>query len=120
VANLGVSLALVQAGTLTLIAVASATRLPSLPDVPTMAQTLPGFESVAWFAIVAPPRTPQTLVQRLNADVNEALRQPDIQDRLKKLSAETMAGSAGAAARYMRDESERWYKVIKAANVELQ
>ena len=57
--NLGVSLALVQAGKLKLLAVASPTRLPSLPDVPTIAETLPGFEAVAWYGIVAPPKTPK-------------------------------------------------------------
>lgn len=71
-----------------LLAVASAQRLSSLPDVPTMAETLPGFESVAWFANVAPPETPKTIVDKINADVNEALRQPEIQEGLRKLSAE--------------------------------
>ena len=58
--NLGVSLSLVEAGKLKLLAVASAQRLPSLPNVPTLAETLPGFEAVAWYAIVAPPKTPST------------------------------------------------------------
>ena len=58
--NLGVSLPLVEAGKLKLLAVASANRLPALPDVPAIAETLPGFEAVAWYGIVAPPKTPGT------------------------------------------------------------
>ncbi|MDB5635713.1 MAG: hypothetical protein JWP51_621, partial [Bradyrhizobium sp.] len=87
--NLGSSLPLVEAGNLKLLAVASTQRLASLPDVPTMAETLPGFEAVAWYAIVAPPGTPKSITDKINADVNEALHQPELQDRLKKLSAES-------------------------------
>ena len=118
--NLGVSLPLAQAGNLKLLAVASSQRLPSLPDVPTIAETLPGFEAVAWYAIVAPPATPKNITEKINADVNEALRQPELQDRLKKLSAETFGGSAGRAAAYMRQEVDRWGSVIKAADIKLQ
>jgi tripartite-type tricarboxylate transporter receptor subunit TctC len=118
--NLGVSLALVQAGQLKLLAVASPGRLPALPDVPTVAETLPGFEAVAWFGIVAPPGTPKNIVDTINADVNEALRQPELQDHLKKLSAEVFGGSVEKTSRYMGEEVERWRAVIKAANIEIQ
>jgi tripartite-type tricarboxylate transporter receptor subunit TctC len=118
--NLGVSLPLVEAGSLKLLAVASANRMPALPDVPTIAETLPGFEAVAWYGIVAPPNTPKDIVDTINADVNEALRQPELQDRLKKLSAETFGGSVAKTSRYMGDEVERWRAVIKAANIEIQ
>jgi tripartite-type tricarboxylate transporter receptor subunit TctC len=118
--NLGVSLPLVEAGSLKLLAVASPQRLPSLPDVPTVAETLPGFQAVAWYAIVAPPGTPKNITDKINADVNEALRQPELQDRLKKLSAETFGGSVEKTAKYMREEVERWGDVIKAADIKLQ
>jgi tripartite-type tricarboxylate transporter receptor subunit TctC len=118
--NLGSSLPFVEAGNLKLLAVASPKRLPSLPDVPTIAETLPGFEAVAWYAIVAPPATPKSITDKINADVNEALRQPELQDRLKKLSAETFGGSADQAATYMRGEVDRWGNVIKAADIKLQ
>ena len=118
--NLGVSMALVKSGKLKLLAVASAQRLPSLPQVPTMAETLPGFESVAWFAIVAPPKTRKAIVDKVNADVNEALRQPEVQDRIKKLSAEIFGGTPAKAAQYMHEEVGRWDKVIKAAHIKLQ
>ena len=117
--NLGVSLPLVKGGQLKLLGVATPKRMASLPDVPTIAETLPGFESAAWFAIVAPPKTPQAVVDKINADVNEALRQSDIVQRLAQLSAEPIGGTPQATAAYMREEIERWHKVIKAANVKL-
>jgi tripartite-type tricarboxylate transporter receptor subunit TctC len=118
--NLGVSLALVKGGKLKLIAVASPKRMAALPDVPTIAETLPGFESAAWFAIVAPPKTPTSIVNKINADVNEALHDPAIQKRLADLSAEPIGGTPEATAAYMHEEVERWYKVIKSANVKLE
>jgi tripartite-type tricarboxylate transporter receptor subunit TctC len=117
--NLGVSLALVKGGQLKLLAVATEKRMASLPDLPTIAETLPGFESAAWFGIVAPPKTPQAIADKINADVNEALRQSDVIARLGQLSAEPMGGTSQATAAYMREEIERWHKVIKAANVKL-
>jgi tripartite-type tricarboxylate transporter receptor subunit TctC len=118
--NLGVSLALVEAGKLKLLAVASPKRLPALPDVPAIAETLPGFEAVAWFGMVAPPGTPRNIVDIINADVNEALRQPELQDRLKTLSAEIFGGSVEKTSRYMGEEVDRWRAVIRAANIEMQ
>jgi tripartite-type tricarboxylate transporter receptor subunit TctC len=117
--NLGASLALVKGGQLKLVAVAARTPMASLPGVPTIAETLPGFESVTWFAVVAPPKTPHAILARINADMNEALRQPDIIQGLSQLSAEPVGGTLEATAAYMRSEAERWYKVIKAANVRL-
>jgi tripartite-type tricarboxylate transporter receptor subunit TctC len=118
--NLGVSLPLVEAGKLKLLAVASAARLPTLPDVPAIAETLPGFEAVAWYAIVAPPNTPKAIVAKINTDVNEALRQPDLRDHLKRLSAEVFGGSVEKSAKYMHEEVGRWSDVIKAADIKLQ
>lgn len=118
--NLGVSLPLAQAGKLKLLAVASSARLPSLPNVPTIAETLPGFEAVAWYGIVAPPNTPKDIVEKINADVNEALRRPEVQDHFKKLSAVAFGGPVDRASKYMREEVERWAGVIKSARIELQ
>src|SRR6478752_730928 len=118
--NLGVSLPLVEAGKLKLLAVASAQRMPSLPDVPTLAETLPGFEAVAWYGIVAPPNTPKAIIEKINADANEALRQPEVQDSLKKLSAEIFGGSIEKTSKYMHEEVDRWGNVIRAADIKLQ
>ncbi len=118
--NLGVSLALVKGGQLRLLAVATPERMRSLPEVPTIAETLPGFESAAWYALAAPPRTPPQIVAKINADINEILRQPEMQPHLAEWSGEAIGGSPQAAAAYMREEVERWNKVIKAAGVKLE
>jgi tripartite-type tricarboxylate transporter receptor subunit TctC len=119
--NLGVSLQQVKAGKLKLLGVASAKRLASLPNVPAIAETLPGFEAWAWFALVAPPKTPPAIVAKINADVNEALRDPTIRKRFEEgFSAEIVGGTPQATAAYFREEVDRWHKIIKAAGVKLE
>jgi tripartite-type tricarboxylate transporter receptor subunit TctC len=117
--NLGVSLPLVKSGKLKLIAVAAAKRMASLPEVPAIAETLPGFEAVAWYAVVAPPKTPPAVITKINADINEALKSPEIARRMPDFSAEVVGGTPEETAAYMRAEVERWQKVIKAADVKL-
>ncbi len=118
--NLGVSLALVKAGKLKLIAVGTERRMSTLPDVPTIAETLPGFASSAWFAVVAPPKTPEAIVAKINADIAEAVRDPEVRKRLVELSADPVGGTLSETAAFMRAEVERWNKVIRAANVKLE
>jgi len=118
--NLGVSLPHVKSGRLRALGVASRARSPSLPDVPTLAQTLPGFEAVAWFGIVAPPKTPPAIAEKVAAGVREALKSPDVLKRLADLSAEPMALSPAETAAFMKQETERWGRVIRAANVKLE
>ena len=115
--NLGVSMQLVKAGKLKLIAVASPRRMASLPDIPTIAETLPGFEAAAWYAIVAPPNTPAAIVAKVNAGVNEALNDSEIKKRLSELSAEPIGGTPQATAAYFRQETARWKSVITSAHV---
>jgi len=118
--NLGVSLALVKAGKLKLIAVATPKRMASLPDVPTIAETLPGFDSSAWYAVVAPAKTPAKIVSKINADINEALRDPEMLKRFVDFSAEPIGGSPQETAAYMREDVARWRQVIQAAGVKLE
>jgi tripartite-type tricarboxylate transporter receptor subunit TctC len=94
--------------------------MSSLPDIPTIAETLAGFESAAWYAVVAPPKTPAQIVNKINADINEALHQPEMLPHLTEWSAEAIGGTPQATAAYMRQEVERWNKVIKAAGVKLE
>jgi tripartite-type tricarboxylate transporter receptor subunit TctC len=118
--NLGVSLALVNGGKLKLIAVGTDKRLASLPNVPTIAETLPGFASSAWFGVVAPRGTPAKVAERISADIAEALKQPDVAKKMDGLSAEVVGSNPQATGKFMREEVERWNKVIKAAGVKLE
>jgi len=117
--NLGVSLSLVRSGQLKLIAVGTPQRMASLPDVPTVAETLPGFASSAWFAVVAPPKTPVDIVSRISADIAEAIRSPAVRRRFDELSAEPVGSDPQAAARFMSEEIVRWREVVRAAGVTL-
>jgi tripartite-type tricarboxylate transporter receptor subunit TctC len=118
--NLGVSLGLVAGGTLKLLAVATESRLPALADVPTIAETLPGFASLTWFAVAAPPKTPAALAARISADFAQALRQPEVIERLAALSAEPVGTSPADTAAFIGEEVERWNKVIKAAGIKIE
>ena len=117
--NLGAPLQLIKAGKLKLIGVASPQRIESLPDVPAIAETLPGFASVTWFAVVAPPNTPAAIVDKINAGLNEALHDPEVQKRFADLTAEPVGGTPQATAAYFHDEAERWKNVITSAHVTL-
>ena len=118
--NLGVSLPHVRSGKLRALAVASKQRFAGLPNVPALAETLPGFESVAWFGIVAPPKTNGAIVEKIAAAVQDALKLPEVQKRLADLSAEPMGFGPGETAAFMRQEVERWGAVIRTAGVKLE
>jgi tripartite-type tricarboxylate transporter receptor subunit TctC len=117
--NLGVSLPHVRSGKLKALAVASRKRTSALPDVPTLAEILPGFESVAWFGIVAPPKTPAAIAEKVAAGVVDALKLPDVQKRLAELSAEPMGLTPTETAAFMKQEIERWGAVIRSAGVKV-
>jgi tripartite-type tricarboxylate transporter receptor subunit TctC len=117
--NLGVSLPHVKSGKLKALGVASTKRVRSLPDVPTLAETLPGFESIAWFGIVAPPRTSAAIAEKVSAGVADALKLPDVQKRLSELSAEPMGINPAQTAEFMKRETERWGAVIRSAGVKV-
>jgi tripartite-type tricarboxylate transporter receptor subunit TctC len=118
--NLGVSLPLVRSGQLRLLGIASERRMAALPDVPAIAETLPGFSSAAWFAVAAPPKTPRDIASRISADIAEAIRLPEVRKRFDDLSAEPVGSDPDAMARFMREETTRWGDVIRTADVKLE
>lgn len=118
--NLGVSMGLVNGGKLRLLPVASPQRLKSMPSIPTVAETTPGFESEAFYAVVAPARTPPQITAKLNADINEILKHPEIVARLASLSAVPVGGTQQQAADYLRAEMTRWSKTIKTAGIRME
>jgi tripartite-type tricarboxylate transporter receptor subunit TctC len=117
--NLGVSLPHVRSGKLKALAVTSVRRVSALPDTPTLAESLPGFEAVAWFGIVGPPKTPPAIADKVAAGVAEALRNPDVLRRFAEMSAEPMGLTPAETAAFMKQDTERWAAVIRAAGVKL-
>jgi len=117
--NLGVTLQHVRSGKLRALAVGSEKRVASLPDVRTMSEILSGFSSVAWFGIVAPPKTPATIAEKLSAAVAEAIRQPDVAKRLATMSAEPVGSTPAEMAAFMKRDGERWKGVIESAQVKV-
>ena len=115
--NLGTSLQHVRSGRLKALAVCGERRHPALPDVPAMSEIFPGFVSVAWFGIVAPPKTPSAIADRLSIAIAEILKMPDVQKRLTDLSAEPIGMPPGEMAKFMREEAERWRQAIRTAGV---
>jgi tripartite-type tricarboxylate transporter receptor subunit TctC len=118
--NLSSALPLVQGGKLKLIAVATDKRLAALPDVPTIGETLPGFAASAWFAMVAPPKTPTPIAERVSADIAEVIKDPEIRKRLADMTAEPVGGTPAETATFMRAEVDLWKNVITSANVKLE
>lgn len=118
--NLGVSLPHVKSGRLKALAVASKKRFSGLPDVPALSESLPGFESVAWFGIVGPPRTPPAIAEKVAAGVAQALKNPEVLKRLNDLSADPMGLNPAQTAAFMKQETERWGSVIRTAGVKLE
>ena len=109
----------VRAGALRPLAITSTKRSPLLPDVPTVAETLPGYEIQGWFAMLAPAKTPPALVRDFNAALNAVVNEPAFVARLNELGAETVTGTPAAANDYIQKEITRWGAVIRSANISL-
>ncbi len=117
--NLGVSLPHALAGRLRALAVCSERRVAALPGVPAMVEVFPGFVSIAWFGVVAPPGTPQRIAEKLSAAIREAIRLPDTAKKLADLSAEPVGSTPAEMAAFMKQDAERWRKVILSAGVKV-
>jgi tripartite-type tricarboxylate transporter receptor subunit TctC len=117
--NLGSSLQPIRNGEVKALAVASEKPEPLLPGVPTIAQTLPGFVTSSWVAVVAPPKTPQPLVKWLSGEFAEALNQPQIIKILADLACKPIASTPEETGEFIRNESERWKSVIHEAKISL-
>ena len=111
----------VKAGKIRALAVSPARRSPALPDVPTVAEAgVPGYDSGAWFGLVAPANTPKDLVDKLSRETARILKLPDVSARLADLGAESVGSTPEQFAAHIKAEIAKWAKVIRDANVELQ
>jgi len=119
--TLTTSVPMYRGGKVKILAVGSAERSPVVPEVPTLAESgLQGFRAVTWFAIVAPPATPAALAEKINRDVVDGLKRPDVAESLARLTLEAMIGSPADAARFFAEETRLWGKVIADAQIKME
>jgi tripartite-type tricarboxylate transporter receptor subunit TctC len=115
--SLPVSTEHIRAGTLRALAVTTAARWESLPDLPTVAEFVPGFEASLWLGLGAPKKMPVEIVDRINKEINSALADPSMKAKLFELGGSALAGSPADFGKLIADETEKWAKVIRAANI---
>jgi tripartite-type tricarboxylate transporter receptor subunit TctC len=115
-----VSVEHVRAGKLRALAVTTISRLETLPDVPTVADFVPGFEVSGWQGVVAPKNTPTEIINKLNAEINAGLAEPKIKARLADAGLAVLVGSPADFDKLIADETEKWGKVIRAANIKAE
>ena len=111
------SIEYIRAGKLRALAVTTATRSPALPDIPTLGDFQPGFEATAWIGIGAPKNTPLEIIDKLNNEVNAGLADPKIAAQIADLAATVFTGSPAELDKLVVEQTEKWGKVIRAANI---
>ena len=113
------SIAYVRAGQLRALAVTTTTRSQVLPEVPTVGEFLPGYEATTWYGVGVPKKTPTEIVEKLNKEINMALTDPKLKARFAELGAEPMMMTPAEFEKFVAAETEKWAKVIRAANIKL-
>ena len=116
-ATMPASIEFIRAGKLRALAVTTATRSPALPDVPAVGEFVPGYEVSTWYGIAARTGTPAEFIDKLNKEINAGLADPAMKARLADLGGATIAGSPADFGKLIADETEKWGKVIRAANI---
>jgi tripartite-type tricarboxylate transporter receptor subunit TctC len=107
----------VTAGKLRVLGVGTATRVASLPDVPSIQETLPGFVTTVWFGLVAPPKTPPAIASQLSATVGDIMKQSRLLAKLQSMKFQPMDNTSAEMTKFVRQEQERWDKVIRTAKI---
>ena len=107
----------IKDGKLRALAVTAATRSETLPDIPTVGDFVPGYEAISWYGVGAPKNTPVAIIEKLNKEINAALADPKMKARLADLGGTVLAGSPSDFGKLISDETEKWGKVIRAANI---
>src|SRR5262245_26401546 len=114
------SIGYIRAGRLRALAVTTATRSDVLPDIPTVGEFIPGFEASSWAGVGAPKNTPPETINRLNKEINAGLADPTMKARLADLGGTPLPGSPAEFGKLIADDTEKWGKVIRAANIKAQ
>ena len=111
---------LIQSGKIKLIAVAGTERLKAFPNVPTVAETLPGFEADTWMGIVAPPGTPKEITRKISDAIGKAFKTPEVNAKILALDVEPRGNTPDEMRAMIRKSADRWIPVIRAANITIQ
>jgi len=119
-APLVTALPMVQEGRLRALAVSGAHRAPAAPELPTIAETLPGFTAVAWFGVLAPAGTPAAVIARLSAEFNRIIHEPDTEKQFAAIGGEPVGGSPASFAAFIHQEVSRWIRVAKEAGIRIE
>jgi len=118
--EMATSLGHVRSGKLRALAVTTAARSEALPEIPTLGEFIPGFEASQWVGLVAPKDTPPTIIDKLNSEINAALGDPKMKARFADIGGVVLPGSPADFAKLIRDETEKWGKVIRAAKIKVE
>ena len=118
--NMPSALPMAKEGKIRALAQTTAKRSPAAPDVPTVAESLPGFEATTWFAMFAPANTPKPIIDKLNAEVVRIFKLPDVAERLKTLGLDPVLSSAEELGKYQASEIVKWTKVVKESGAKAE
>jgi tripartite-type tricarboxylate transporter receptor subunit TctC len=110
----------IQDGDLRALAVGTGTRLPELPDIPAIAETIPGYVHNEWFAVLAPPKTPPEIVSKLSLSIAETLKMPDVAKRFSTFHVVPIGSSPGETAAFIKSEDERWRQLSVSMSIKPQ
>jgi tripartite-type tricarboxylate transporter receptor subunit TctC len=118
--TVGASRTLVEGGKLRALGVTSAQRVAALPNVPAIAETVPGYTVIGWLGIGAPKDTPPAIVQRLNKEINAVLDEPAIKSRMADLGSDPFASTPAEFTKFIAEDADKWAKVVKAAGLKIE
>ena len=118
--NLPSSAPHIKGGRLRALGMTSAQREPSMPDVPTVGETVPGYEATAWFGVGMPKGTPREIIEKVNAEVNRALADPKMRERLAELGGSPIPGTPEDFGKVIRDETAKWEKVVISSGAKVE
>jgi tripartite-type tricarboxylate transporter receptor subunit TctC len=110
----------IRSGKLRALAVTTATRSETLPEIPTVSEFVPGYETSAWWGVGAPKNTPTEIIEKLNHEINAGLADPEMKARLVDLGGTTLIGSPTDFGKLIGDETEKWGKVIREAGIKAE